>query len=141
MSMGGDHPVRDETQPKAADRSLGELVSSLSNDLSGLITTQIEIAKLEVKQEVTKAARGAGFLAGGGLVGYTAVVLLSVALAWGLAVPLNPWAGFLIVGAIWAAAAAILALKGRGQLQEAGAPEQTMAELQADRDLAREVRA
>lgn len=129
-----------ETEPKAPDRSLGELVSKLGDDLSNLLTTQVEIAKAEIKEEATKAAKGAGMMAGAGVVAHIAVLMLSAALAWGIAVPLNAWAGFLIVGLLWAAVAAVLALQGKKQLSEANAvPEKTVAELQADRALAQSV--
>lgn len=141
MSSVQDDHHPPETQPKAADRSLGELVAKLGDDLSGLVTTQIEIAKAEIKDEATKAAKGSGMLAGAGVVGLIAVVLLSVALAWGIAVPLNPWAGFLIVGLLWAAGAAALGLMGKQKVSALKGPEQTMAEVQADKELAQDVRA
>ena len=130
-----DHRPSD-TLPKAPERSLGELVSTLGTDLSELLTTQVEIAKLEMKQEATKAAKGAGMLAGAGVVAFIAIVMLSAALAWGIAVPLNAWAGFLIVGLLWAAAAAALGLIGKRKLDATKGPEETMAEIQADKELA-----
>lgn len=128
-----------ETEPKAPDRSLGELVSQLGDDLSNLLTTQVEIAKAELKQEATTAAKGAGMLAGAGVVGHLALLMLSAALAWGLAVPLNAWAGFLIVGLLWAAVAAVLALQGKKQLGQASGPDKTVAEIQADKALAQSI--
>ena len=116
--------------------SLGDVVSKLGDDLSGLLTTQIEIAKLEVKQEVTQAAKGAGLVTSGAFAAIVAVFMLSAAAAWAIAVPLNPWAGFLIVGLIWAIAAAALAVIGKNKLGDVNTvPEQTRAELEADRDL------
>lgn len=128
-----------ETEAKAPDRSLGELVSQLGDDLSNLLTTQVEIAKAELKQEAATAAKGAGMLAGAGVVGHLALLMLSAALAWGLAVPLNAWAGFLIVGLLWAAVAAVLALQGKKQLGQASGPEKTVAEIQADKALAQSI--
>jgi len=116
--------------------SLGDVVSKLGDDLSGLLTTQIEIAKLEVKQEVTQAAKGAGLVTSGAFAAVVAVFMLSAAAAWAIAVPLNPWAGFLIVGLTWAIAAAALAVIGKNKLGDVNAvPEKTRAELEADRDL------
>ncbi|MGI8757296.1 MAG: phage holin family protein [Acidimicrobiales bacterium] len=128
-----------ETEAKAPDRSLGELVSQLGDDLSNLLTTQVEIAKAELKQEAATAAKGAGMLAGAGVVGHLALLMLSAALAWGLAVPLNAWAGFLIVGLLWAAVAAVLALQSKKQLGQASGPEKTVAEIQADKALAQSI--
>ena len=130
--------VSDPTKPARPDLSLGEVVAKLGDDLSGLLTTQIEIAKLEVKQEVSKAAKGAGLLSSGAFAAVVAVFMLSAAAAWLIAVPLNEWAGFLIVGAVWAIAAVALGLVGKKRLAEVqAAPPQTMQELRADRDLAK----
>ena len=116
--------------------SLGDVVGKLGDDLSGLITTQIEIAKLEVKQEVTKAAKGAGFVTSGAFAAIVAVFMLSAAAAWAIAVPLNEWAGFLIVGLVWAIAAAVLGFVGKNKLGDVNTvPEKTKAELEADRNL------
>lgn len=130
--------VSDPTQPERPDLSLGEVVSKLGDDLSGLLTTQVEIAKLEVKHEVSKAARGAGLLTSGAFAAIVAVLMLSAAAAWAIAVPLNEWAGYLIVGGIWAIAALVLGMIGKKRLAEVNTvPETTRRELQADRDLAK----
>jgi len=118
--------------------SLGDVVSKLGDDLSGLLTTQIEIAKLEVKQEVGKAAKGAGLVTSGAFAAVVAVFMLSAAVAWAIAEALNAWAGFLIVGILWAVVAAALALVGKNKLQDVSTvPEQTKAEIEADRNLAK----
>lgn len=127
----------DPTQPARPEMSLGDVVSKLGDDLSGLLTTQVEIAKLEIKQEVNKAAKGAGLLSSGAFAAIVAVFMLSAALAWGLAEALDPWAGFLIVGILWTIAAIALGLVGKNKLANVNTvPEKTKAELEADRDLA-----
>jgi|GEM_PF-1492875 len=140
--MSGSHPSTptdtDPTQPQRPDMSLGDVVSKLGDDLSGLLTTQIEIAKLEVKQEVGKAAKGAGLVTSGAFAAVVAVFMLSAAVAWAIAEALNAWAGFLIVGILWAVVAAALALVGKNKLQDVSTvPEQTKAEIEADRNLAK----
>ncbi|MGB3735632.1 MAG: phage holin family protein [Ilumatobacter sp.] len=133
-------PVSDPTQPARPDLSLGEVVAKLGDDLSGLLTTQIEIAKLEVKEEVTKAAKGAGFVTSGAFAAVVAVFMLSAAAAWAIAVPLNEWLGFLIVGALWAIAAAVLGVVGKNRLSAVNTvPEKTKSELEADRELAKKL--
>ncbi len=129
----------DPTQPKDPDRSLTELLSSLSTDVSDLVSTQLELAKVEVKEEVTKAAKGAGMLSGGAVAGLVAIVFLSHAAAWGLAAIIPDPLAFLVVGLVWAAIAAVLALQGKGKLQATDpVPHATVAELGRDRDLAQE---
>ena len=133
-------PVSD-TEPKEPGTSLAELMGRLGEDVSSLVTTQLEIAKVELKQEATQSAKAAGVLGGGAFAGYIAVLLLSFALAWGINDAIdNAWAGFLIVGVLWGIAAAVLASAGKKKLDEVKGPEATAAELQADKNLAQDLR-
>jgi len=140
MSASSTGTSHDPTQPERPDLSLGDVVGKLGDDLSGLLTTQVEIAKLEIKQEVTKAAKGAGLLSSGAFAALVAVFMLSAALAWGIAVPLNEWLGFLIVGLLWTTAALVLAMVGKKKFADVNAvPEKTVAEIKADKALASEL--
>lgn len=134
-------PITDPTEPKEPGTSLAELMGRLGDDVSSLVTTQLEIAKVELKQEATQGAKSAGLLGGGAFAGYIAALLLSFALAWGIndAVD-NPWLGFLVVGILWGIAAAALASAGKKKLDEVKAPEATAAELKADKDFAQDLR-
>ena len=121
------------TEPIQSDKSLGELVSQLSSDFSDLVSTQLELAKTEIKEEVTRAGRGAGMLTGGGLAAYLAIALLSFAAAWGLAEAMPTGFAFLIVGLVWAAAAAALVSTGRNELRTVHpVPEQTKETIKED---------
>ena len=133
--------VQDNTQPKEPDSSLSELMGRLGEDVSSLVSTQLEIAKAELKREAAQSAKAAGALGGGAFAGYIAVLLLSFALAWGINDALdNPWVGFLIVGVLWAIGAAVLAASGKKKMDEVRAPEATTAELKADREWAQDLR-
>lgn len=134
-------PITDPTEPKEPGTTLAELMGRLGDDVSSLVTTQLEIAKVELKQEATQGAKSAGLLGGGAFAGYIAALLLSFALAWGIndAVD-NPWLGFLVVGILWGIAAAALASAGKKKLDEVKAPEATAAELKADKDFAQDLR-
>jgi uncharacterized membrane protein YqjE len=114
------------------DASLGELFSRLTSDFGELVSTQVELAKVELKDEITAAGKGAGLLTGAALAGYLAAALLSWAAAWGLAeVMATGWA-FLIVGLVWAAAAAVLAVNGRKRFQRLHTFPETTRSLQED---------
>ena len=94
------------------------------------MTTQVEIAKLEIKHEVSAAAKGAGMLSVGALAGVVAVFMLSAAAAWAIAAPLNEWLGFLIVGVVWVLVAVVFALLGKRRLSDIKSlPERTLDEL------------
>jgi uncharacterized membrane protein YqjE len=83
----------------ADDKSLGELVTRVSENASLLIREEIELAKAEIEQKLRRIARGA-------VAGSVAAVFLLFALiyllesaAWGIADAVDTiWLGFLIVG-------------------------------------------
>ena len=91
--------VRSETPEPAGDgQSLGDLVALAAKDVSQLIRYEIELAKTELKGDVQRIGL-AGAL--GGMAAFVAclvLVLLSIALAFGLvALGIYHWAAFLIV--------------------------------------------
>ncbi len=101
----------------ADPRSLGEIVSDVTQDLTTLIRQEIDLAKTELKEEGTKAAKGAGMLGGAGLAGYFTVLFLTVTLMFVLDEFLELWLAALIVTVLWAIATAVLALIGKKRLQ------------------------
>jgi len=120
-------PVADQPTPseeRAANNSLGELLGEVSRDLSTLIRQEMELAKAEIKQTVTRAGKGAGLLGGAGYAGLMAVFFLSIALWWALGYLVgNAWSA-VIVAIIWGVVALILYLRGRKQLETVkGAPQ------------------
>lgn len=120
------------------EASLGELFSSLTTDLSQLVRSEMELARVEIREEASKAGKAAGMLGGGALVGYLALILLSFAAAWGLAEVVDAGWAFLIVGLVVGAVAAVLALAGKKRLEQVHpVPEQTVDTLKEDARWAR----
>jgi hypothetical protein len=114
------------TEPKRADESLGELFGSFTRDLTSLMHKEIELAKLEAKDEVKKAGTGVGMMGGAGATGYLALIMFSFALAWLLDQAMNTALAFAIVGVLWAIVAAVLLSKGRAKVKSMrGLPETT----------------
>ena len=129
----------DPSQPIAPDQSLGELLGRVSRDFSELVSTQVELAKVELQEEIAAAGRGAGILTGGAFCAYLAVLLLSFAAAWGLSEVLPEGVAFLIVGAVYAVAAAVLLPKGKDKLSRIRpVPERTAESVKEDVQWARE---
>jgi uncharacterized membrane protein YqjE len=141
VNTGDSVEAVSDTEPKDPGTSLGELMSRLGEDISGLVTTQLEIAKVEIKQEVGQTAKAAGMFGGGAFAGYLTILMLSFAAAWGLGEAFDStWAGFFIVGIVWGIVAAILASMGKQRMAEVSSPEATAAELRADKQLAQDLR-
>jgi len=131
--IAAESVTTDPTQPLEADKSLGQLVGQLTHDLSDLFSTQLELAKVEIKEEVGRAGRSAGMLGGAAVAGYLALVLLAFAAAWGLSEVVPEGVAFLIVGLVFAVVAAVLFVMGRNRLQQVHpVPEQSVEELKED---------
>lgn len=123
-------PVDDAPKPltgTTGERTLGQLVSDVSTDLSQIMRGELELAKAEIKQDVTHAGKGAGMFAGAALFGLYGLGLLFLGLAAVLALWLPWWAGLLIVAGVLFLVAGILALIGKKQVtQVKGKPEKAI---------------
>ncbi|MFD5200507.1 phage holin family protein [Streptomyces sp. NPDC058375] len=126
------------TRAPAADPSIGELVGEISDDLTRLVRSEIELAKAEIKQEATRASKAAGMLAGSGYAGHLVLLLGSLAAIFGLAHLVDlAWAA-LIVTAVWALVGAALFVSGRKQMRAVQVkPERTAETLKEDAQWAR----
>jgi uncharacterized membrane protein YqjE len=103
----------------AGTRSLGDIVGDISKDLSSLVRQEMDLAKTELKQEITKTGKGAGMLGAAGVAGLLTLVFLSLALTYLLDNWMPVELAALIVSLLWGAAAALLAVRGRKQVQQA----------------------
>jgi uncharacterized membrane protein YqjE len=125
---------RNNTPPAdVEDRSVGDLLGKVTTDLSTLMRQEVELAKVEIKEEATKAGKASGMLAGAGAVGYLVLVFLALTLMFVLdaAMPIG-WAA-LITAAVLGVVAALLFVLGRKRLQQVNPkPEQTVETLKED---------
>lgn len=117
------------------DESISELVSRLTQEVSDLVNTHMQLARVEIMSDLRHAGRGAGMLGGAGIASYVAAFLASVAAAIGLGELLPLWAGFLIVAAVWSVAGIVLAVAGRRELKRLPQmADDTLEELERDRE-------
>ena len=110
-----------------SNASVGELIGEVTRDLSTLMRQELDLAKAEVKQEATKAARAAGMYGAAGFAGYMVLLFASIAAWQGLAeVMPSGWAA-VIVAAVWAVVGAVLYTRGRQRMREVNPkPERTV---------------
>jgi membrane protein implicated in regulation of membrane protease activity len=94
-----DWMVRSETPEPAGDgQSLGDLVALAAKDVSQLIRYEIDLAKSELMDDVQRVGLAGGLGVVAAFVACLVLVLLSIALAFGLvALGIWEWAAFLIV--------------------------------------------
>ena len=117
-------------QAKAETTSLGDLLGEVTRDMSTLMRQEVELAKVEAKESATRAGKGGGMLAGAGVAGHFVLLFLSLALWWALGELMGlGWSG-VVVAIIWAIVAAVLASKGRKELNKIKGMPQTAETLQ-----------
>jgi hypothetical protein len=119
------------TTDAPSDASLGGLVGQLTTDVGALLRDEVQLAKVELKEDATRAAKVGGMFGAAGFAGYVTILLLSFAAAWGLAEVVPIGVAFLIVGVVWGAVAAVLFLVGRARMRDLDMkPEQTIETMQ-----------
>ena len=95
MSVDG-LPPRDD-----ADKSLGEIVAEVSEKASQLVREEVELAKAEVTDKLSKLGRGAAIGAAAGVFLIFGITMFFHGLAWFLDDVFNwednIWAGFAVV--------------------------------------------
>ena len=106
------------------DRSVGELVLDVSERVSILIREEIDLAKTEVREKVSKLVQGSVVGIAAGVFALMGLAMLMHGIAWllnDLFFSSNVWAGFLIEAAFWFVVAAVAGLFAFRAVQ-AGAP-------------------
>ena len=116
------------------DRPVGELVKELAGQTSTLVRQEIALAQAELTTKGKLAGRGAGMLAGAGVAALLALGALTACLIAALDTFMPLWLAALIVTVLWAAIGAVLAARGRKELQKAAppVPEQTVETVKED---------
>ncbi|CAG7843896.1 hypothetical protein USB125703_00111 [Pseudoclavibacter triregionum] len=125
-------PQPSEPEIRAERESLGDMVASLSANLSELFRKEVALAKAELTESAKQAGKGAGLFGGAGVAGHMALLFLSLTAMFALGTFMDlVWAA-LVVTLIWAAAAGILAFVGKSEIDKVqGAPQtaETLAEI------------
>jgi uncharacterized membrane protein YqjE len=111
-----------EQQPSAQDRSAGELVKQLSEQVSVLVRGELKLAQLEMTRKGKQAGSGIGMLGGSALIALYGAGCLIACVIIAISGAVAAWLAALIVGVTLLAVAAVAALLGKGRLQKAAPP-------------------
>jgi uncharacterized membrane protein YqjE len=98
--------------PPREDRSVGELVTDVSQQASTLIREEIELAKAEISEKVNQLVRGSVVAIVAGVFLFFALILIMEGVAWLLndLVFDNFWLGFFVEALLFIAIGAIAVL-------------------------------
>ncbi len=126
--------------PPMSDQSVGELLKQLSEQTSTLVRQELDLAKAELVVKGKQAGIGAGMFGAAGVFGLYAVGALTAAIVLVLSLAMKGWLAAVIVAAAYGAVAGILALVGKGRVQQAvpPTPERTVQTLKEDVELTKQ---
>ncbi len=106
----------------ATEASTAELMRRLSEQTSGLVRKELELAKVELTEKGKQAGIGAGMFGGAGVTALYAVGALIAAIIAALALAMDVWLAALIVAVVLGVVAGVLALQARAKVKAATPP-------------------
>jgi uncharacterized membrane protein YqjE len=122
------------------DQSFGDLAKRLSEQTAELVRKELALAQVELQEKGKRAGIGAGMFGASGLLALFATGALVATAILALATAVDGWLAALIVSVALFGVAGVLALAGKGQVEQATppAPEQAIESTKADVDHVKE---
>ncbi len=122
------------------DRSLGDLFAELTHETSTLVRQEVELARVELGQKVSRVGKDAASLAVGGALAYAGFLALVAAVILGLGEAGLPWwLSAFLVGAVIAGVGYYLLDRALSAMKQADVvPRRTAETLKENREWAKE---
>jgi hypothetical protein len=130
-------------QPLRDDRSLGQILRDLRDETSALLHQEVDLAKTEMSEKISRTGQNLGSVAVGGAVAFAGALTLLAALTLGLISLMSQlmsrdvamWLAPLLVGLVLAAVGYSLVKKALEALKQEGiAPKRTTASLKENKE-------
>jgi hypothetical protein len=121
-------------------RSVGTLLTDAMSHIGTLIRREVDLARAEINENVSRAVTAVGLLVGAVVIALTALNVLSAALVAALTeLGIDGGWAALIVGVLWAIIALVLAMKGINDLKASSlAPTRTTKNVRRDAETVKE---
>lgn len=118
----------------STNKSAGNLLTDALNNVSGLVRSEVDLARAEISENATKAGVAVGMIAGAAIIALVALNVLAAALVAALTeAGLDAGLSALIVGVALAIIAFVLIGKGVNDLKLSSlAPTRTVKNVQRD---------
>ncbi len=124
---------------RTEDRSLSELLSEVTTEIATLFRKEVELARVETSEQVSRAAKAGGMLGAAAVIGFLDLILFSFAAAWALSEIVPEGVAFLIVAVVFAVVAGVLAMAGKKRLAAVNpVPNQTVQTVKEDVQVAKD---
>jgi hypothetical protein len=112
------------------ERSLSELFGELMQEVKLFFRQEMQLFKIEMSQKASQAGKDVAFVAIGGALAYTGLLVLLASAILALALVIPGWASALIVGLVVVGVGYALLQKGLSDLKQINpTPEHTISSL------------
>src|SRR5687767_14861636 len=115
------------------ERSLGDLFTELASETGTLVRQEMALAQAELTTKASKAGKNVGFLAVGGAVAFTAVLVLTAAVILLLSLWIPAWLSALLVALVIGVTAYFIVTSALAELRKTDPlPRETIETLKED---------
>ena len=117
------------------ERGIGELFGQLSEDMTLLVRQEVQLARAELSEKLSRLTTNLVSVTAGGFVAYVGALALVAALILALndLASISPWVSALIVGAVLAIAGYAMLRRGVSELKRVDlAPRRTVENIKDD---------
>ncbi|MEQ0564118.1 phage holin family protein [Amycolatopsis sp. NEAU-NG30] len=128
--------IEEANRKPAADRSVGELVTDLTDEVKRLVRDEMRLAVFELQRKGKKLGFGAGLFGAAGLFAFFGAGALVAAAILALALVVPGWLAAVIVAVALFLVAGIAALAGKKEVTQGAppVPEEAIAGVREDVD-------
>lgn len=109
------------------ERSTGDLVKQVTEQVSLLMRDELKLAQLEMTGKARQAGTGMGMMGGGALIALYGVACLIACVIIAISHSLQAWLSALIIGVALLVVAAIVSAIGRNKMRQGSPPMPTEA--------------
>ena len=115
-------------------RPIGDLLGSFVEESTTLVSQEIELARAEIGEQVSRAGKGAGLFGAAAVLALAGLGALTACAIAALALTMDTWIAALIVGGALLLLAGVLGLMGRARLKALAppVPERALAGVRRD---------
>jgi uncharacterized membrane protein YqjE len=118
---------------EADDRPVSQVLQDILANVQELVRSEVRLARTEISEQISTAARAAVFLVTGGVLAAYAVGFLLWSAVYALGQVTPAWLAPLLVALVVAAAASVFIVIGRNRIKLVNPkPEKTIASLKED---------
>ena len=129
----------DSRQAALHEQPIGELLKQLASETTTLVRQELDLAKAEMREKAGKAGPGFGMIGVAGAMGLLAAGTATVFFVLALDGVMPNWLAALVVAVVYGVVAALLYMRGKEKVDDAGspAPRQTIETVKEDVEWAR----